>query len=210
MEIYTTIQTSCPKISRSRWVPLIFHRLCRYFYYRHNLPCHLRIVFQVFLSGNLYEVRGRQPACCSLLGGPCEKGLCPLLGDRRSGLCDERDYSGYYQWHQCPRAQPHRPQGISCCDSWRSGKYWGAIIGGVIIGLLETFTGGYISTSLREIVPYIILVFILLVKPYGLLAWLKSSESEDFNRVIGRLGEGEIDEKNREIGGEGDRRELII
>jgi branched-chain amino acid transport system permease protein len=44
----------------------------------------------------------------------------------------------------------------------------GDIIGGVIIGLLETFTGGYISTSLREIVPYIILVFILLVKPYGL------------------------------------------
>jgi branched-chain amino acid transport system permease protein len=44
----------------------------------------------------------------------------------------------------------------------------GAIIGGVIIGLLETFTGGYVSTSLREIVPYIILVFILLVKPYGL------------------------------------------
>jgi branched-chain amino acid transport system permease protein len=44
----------------------------------------------------------------------------------------------------------------------------GAIIGGLIIGLLETFTGGYISTSLREIVPYIILVLILLVKPYGL------------------------------------------
>jgi branched-chain amino acid transport system permease protein len=44
----------------------------------------------------------------------------------------------------------------------------GAIIGGVIIGLLETFTGGYVSTSLREIVPYIILVLILLVKPYGL------------------------------------------
>ncbi len=44
----------------------------------------------------------------------------------------------------------------------------GAIIGGIIIGVLETFTGGYISTSLREVVPYIILVFILLVKPYGL------------------------------------------
>ncbi len=44
----------------------------------------------------------------------------------------------------------------------------GAIIGGLIIGLLETFTGGYISTSLREVVPYIALVFILLVKPYGL------------------------------------------
>jgi branched-chain amino acid transport system permease protein len=44
----------------------------------------------------------------------------------------------------------------------------GAIIGGLIIGLLETFTGGYISTSLKEVIPYIVLVFILLVKPYGL------------------------------------------
>lgn len=44
----------------------------------------------------------------------------------------------------------------------------GAIIGGLIIGLLETFTGGYISTSLRDVIPYIVLVFILLIKPYGL------------------------------------------
>jgi len=44
----------------------------------------------------------------------------------------------------------------------------GAIIGGLIIGLLETFTGGYVSTSLKEVVPYIVLVLILLVKPYGL------------------------------------------
>jgi branched-chain amino acid transport system permease protein len=44
----------------------------------------------------------------------------------------------------------------------------GAIIGGLIIGILETFTGGYISTSLKEVIPYVILVFILLVKPYGL------------------------------------------
>ena len=44
----------------------------------------------------------------------------------------------------------------------------GAIIGGIIIGLLETFTGGYLSSSLRDVVPYIVLVFILMVKPYGL------------------------------------------
>ena len=44
----------------------------------------------------------------------------------------------------------------------------GAILGGIIIGLLETFTGGYISTSLREIIPYIVLVVILMLKPYGL------------------------------------------
>ncbi len=44
----------------------------------------------------------------------------------------------------------------------------GAIIGGLIIGLLETFTGGYISSGLREVIPYIALIIILLIKPYGL------------------------------------------
>jgi branched-chain amino acid transport system permease protein len=44
----------------------------------------------------------------------------------------------------------------------------GAILGGIIIGLLETFTGGYLSTSLREVIPYVVLIFILMVKPYGL------------------------------------------
>jgi len=44
----------------------------------------------------------------------------------------------------------------------------GAILGGVIIGLIETFTGGYIATSLKEVVPYIVLVIILMIKPYGL------------------------------------------
>lgn len=44
----------------------------------------------------------------------------------------------------------------------------GAIVGGIIIGLLETFTGGYISGSLGEVIPYIVLVVILMIKPYGL------------------------------------------
>jgi branched-chain amino acid transport system permease protein len=44
----------------------------------------------------------------------------------------------------------------------------GAILGGIIIGVLETFTGGYVSSSLREIIPYVVLVVILMVRPYGL------------------------------------------
>jgi branched-chain amino acid transport system permease protein len=44
----------------------------------------------------------------------------------------------------------------------------GAIIGGLIIGLIETFTGGYLSPSLRDVIPYIVLVVILMIKPYGL------------------------------------------
>lgn len=44
----------------------------------------------------------------------------------------------------------------------------GAIVGGILIGFLETFTGGYLSTSLKDVLPYVVLVIILLVKPYGL------------------------------------------
>jgi len=44
----------------------------------------------------------------------------------------------------------------------------GAILGGLIIGVLETFTGGYISSGLREVIPYIVLIIILMIKPYGL------------------------------------------
>jgi len=44
----------------------------------------------------------------------------------------------------------------------------GAVIGGLIIGVLEAFTGGYLSPSFRDVVPYIALVVLLLVRPYGL------------------------------------------
>ena len=43
----------------------------------------------------------------------------------------------------------------------------GAILGGIIIGLLETLAGGYLSQSLQDITPYIALILILMVKPSG-------------------------------------------
>ena len=44
----------------------------------------------------------------------------------------------------------------------------GAIIGGAIIGLLEAYTGGYVGHGLNLIVPYIVLILVLMVRPYGL------------------------------------------
>ncbi|HKI48180.1 MAG TPA: branched-chain amino acid ABC transporter permease, partial [Desulfobacteria bacterium] len=41
----------------------------------------------------------------------------------------------------------------------------GAILGGIIIGLLETFSGGYIEPSLKDIAPYFALVLFLILKP---------------------------------------------
>ncbi len=44
----------------------------------------------------------------------------------------------------------------------------GAVLGGVIIGLLQAYTGGYVGHGLNSIIPFIVLVLILMVKPYGL------------------------------------------
>ncbi|MDQ7028981.1 MAG: branched-chain amino acid ABC transporter permease [Ardenticatenia bacterium] len=44
----------------------------------------------------------------------------------------------------------------------------GAIIGGAIIGLLEAYTGGYVGQGLNLIVPFVVLVLVLMVRPYGL------------------------------------------
>ncbi|MGO0121988.1 branched-chain amino acid ABC transporter permease [Desulfothermobacter acidiphilus] len=48
----------------------------------------------------------------------------------------------------------------------------GAVVGGFIIGLLESFVGGYLDPlvggGLREVVPFIVLLLVLLVRPYGL------------------------------------------
>jgi branched-chain amino acid transport system permease protein len=44
----------------------------------------------------------------------------------------------------------------------------GTIIGGLVIGLLVQYTAGYIGGGLQQVVPYIVLVLILMVRPYGL------------------------------------------
>lgn len=45
----------------------------------------------------------------------------------------------------------------------------GAVIGGLIMGLAETFTKAYISTNLTDVIVFAILIIILLVRPAGLL-----------------------------------------
>jgi branched-chain amino acid transport system permease protein len=44
----------------------------------------------------------------------------------------------------------------------------GAIVGGAVIGLLESYTGGYVGEGLNLIVPFVVLILVLMVRPYGL------------------------------------------
>ena len=44
----------------------------------------------------------------------------------------------------------------------------GAVLGGAVIGLLEVYAGGYVGHGLNLVIPYLVLIVVLMVKPYGL------------------------------------------
>lgn len=49
------------------------------------------------------------------------------------------------------------------------GNIMGAAIGGILLGLLETFTVYYVSSSFRDAIAFGLLIIVLLFKPAGLL-----------------------------------------
>ena len=44
----------------------------------------------------------------------------------------------------------------------------GAIVAGLLIGLIESLTAAYLGGKVRDIVPYATVLVILLIRPYGL------------------------------------------
>jgi branched-chain amino acid transport system permease protein len=49
----------------------------------------------------------------------------------------------------------------------------GAIVGGMTLGLIQSLVVGYLSPSLADVIPYIILLVILIIKPYGLFGLVR-------------------------------------
>ncbi len=48
------------------------------------------------------------------------------------------------------------------------GSLWGAVIGGLILGVAEQIFGFYISSALQDITAYLIIVAVLVIRPAGL------------------------------------------
>lgn len=49
------------------------------------------------------------------------------------------------------------------------GSISGAIVGGILIGLAETLTGAYVSYAFKDVFTFLIMIFVLLLRPNGLL-----------------------------------------
>ena len=49
------------------------------------------------------------------------------------------------------------------------GSIPGAMLGGILLGVIQTFSQAYISTELSDAIVFAVLIIVLLVKPTGLL-----------------------------------------
>ena len=49
------------------------------------------------------------------------------------------------------------------------GSIYGAVLGGLLVGLVETFTSGYIDSTLKDVIVFAFLLTVLFVRPTGLL-----------------------------------------
>ena len=45
---------------------------------------------------------------------------------------------------------------------------YGAMVGGLLLGLSETFLAGYVSSTYKNLIAYIVLLAFLFLKPTGL------------------------------------------
>ena len=58
---------------------------------------------------------------------------------------------------------------FAACVLGGIGSIPGAVVGGLIIGIAETFAVGYISSAYRDAIAFVVLTLVLLIRPSGLL-----------------------------------------
>jgi branched-chain amino acid transport system permease protein len=60
-------------------------------------------------------------------------------------------------------------KGVSAAIIGGFGSLWGAVVGGVLLGISESLTAGYLSSGLSTFISFGLVLLVLFVKPAGLL-----------------------------------------
>ncbi len=68
-------------------------------------------------------------------------------------------------------------KGFAACVVGGFGNNYGAVVGGLIIGVAESLAAGYISSSYKDLVAFVIMILVLFIKPSGIFS------SKDVERV---------------------------
>ena len=56
------------------------------------------------------------------------------------------------------------------------GSLQGAVIGSILLGIIETLTSGYISSQYRDLIAFALLIAVLIIRPTGIMG--KSNEDK--------------------------------
>ena len=62
-------------------------------------------------------------------------------------------------------------KGWSCAILGGIGSIAGSLVGGILLGIAESLTAGFISTGYKDAIGFAIMIFILLIKPSGLMGY---------------------------------------
>jgi branched-chain amino acid transport system permease protein len=71
-------------------------------------------------------------------------------------------------------------KGFAACVLGGMGSFTGAIIGGLVIGLIESLGAGLISSGYKDAFALLVLLFVLFLKPSGLLGSVEISKIRKF------------------------------
>jgi branched-chain amino acid transport system permease protein len=71
-------------------------------------------------------------------------------------------------------------KGFAACVLGGMGSFYGAIIGGLIIGLIESLGAGLVSSGYKDAFALLVLLFVLFLKPSGLLGSMEISKIKKF------------------------------
>lgn len=52
----------------------------------------------------------------------------------------------------------------------------GAVVGGLLVGIIESMAGGYIHSSMMEVAPFILIMLVLIICPTGILSLYKARD----------------------------------
>ena len=65
----------------------------------------------------------------------------------------------------------YKRQGWSCAILGGIGSITGSLVGGILLGIAENLTAGFISTGYKDAIGFVIMILVLLIKPTGFMGY---------------------------------------